>query len=132
MKKNLPFAAILLGLIGPANAQDCSSALTQADMNRCASRDFLRADAALNKVYDELRRAMSEDADRQSLLTKAQRAWLALRDAECDFRTAESRGGSIYPLLVQQCRTELTVRRTGELQSHLACVQADNPACAAR
>jgi uncharacterized protein YecT (DUF1311 family) len=133
MLKQLPHVLIIfLGLAVPAAAQDCAQANTQADMNRCAGEAFMQADAALNAAYADLRRELEDEAERQVFLTKAQRAWLALRDAECDFKTAESRGGSIHPMLVQQCRTELTARRTGELQAHAACVQADNSACLAR
>ena len=59
------------------------------------------------------------------LLQTAQRAWIAFRDAECTYSTADSEGGSIHPMEVSQCLTELTEARTKQLTSGSNCREGD-------
>lgn len=106
---------------------DCGKAITQMDMNRCAGDDFAAADAALNAQWEVTAADMRErDALTQSLddgrpgyfaqLLAAQRAWLAFRDAHCASAGYAARGGSMEPMLVAMCRTQLTRQRTSQLQ----------------
>jgi uncharacterized protein YecT (DUF1311 family) len=83
------------------------------------------ADAKLTKTYSEIMKRLSDDADGRKLLQAAQRAWIAFRDAECDFSTAESQGGSIHPMLVSGCLQGLTEARAGQLGSYLECEEGD-------
>ena len=49
-------ATLLIGSILPSLAQNrpnCSSPMTQADMNFCAGQSFRVADAELNRVYNQ-------------------------------------------------------------------------------
>jgi uncharacterized protein YecT (DUF1311 family) len=45
-------------------------------------------------------------------LLKAQRAWLAYRDAACEVQASPYEGGSIQPLIWFSCLSELTAERT--------------------
>jgi len=65
------------------------------------------------------------DAATSKLLLKAQKAWLAFRDAECTFQTSAAQGGSIQPMLQAYCLDDLTVKRTVALKSYLACEEGD-------
>lgn len=114
----------------PALALDCKTAANQADLDACAGGDFAAADAELNKVYDQVvaRLAHAAAPDARTLLVSAQRAWLSLRDAECAFRTSDSEGGSVHPMNVLGCRTELTRRRTADLHRYVSC-KADDGDC---
>jgi uncharacterized protein YecT (DUF1311 family) len=67
----------------------------------------------------------ADDADGRNLLTTAQKAWIAFRDAECDFQAGNSVDGSIYPMLIAMCRTGLTQKRTEELKVYLNCDEGD-------
>jgi len=49
----------------------------------------------------------------------------ALPDAECDFSTADSKEGTIYPALYSGCLTALTDERTGQLNGYLNCEEGD-------
>ena len=102
-----------------AVANDCSNANTQLELNMCADQEFKETDAELNRVYNRLRVRLNDDAAAKDLLTEAQRAWLAFRDAECAFSTSESAGGSIHPMLVASCRTGLTKDRVDALRDYL-------------
>lgn len=85
------------------------------DMNACADQDFQKADALLNKAYKDATKDM--DAPALDLLRKAQRAWLAFRDAECTYETVGDEGGSIQPMDYSLCLTRLTKLRTHELRA---------------
>jgi uncharacterized protein YecT (DUF1311 family) len=54
-----------------------------------------KADAALNAAYKEIIRPLKGDAATTQLLVAAQKAWIAYRDAECDFSSSANIGGAI-------------------------------------
>jgi uncharacterized protein YecT (DUF1311 family) len=104
----------------------------QADMNQCAYRDFLIADAAMNAQWDITRaKAKQDDANfaangsaefdsregHFATLLEAQRGWLRYRDAHCALEGYVARGGSLEPLLSSSCKTRLTQARTEELKA---------------
>lgn len=113
---------------GPAAALDCTAPQTQVDMNACADRDCKKADKALNETYKALREKIRHNEDYTKALIAAQRAWITFRDANCDFNTIGSEGGTIRPLLVSNCQTEMTEHRTAALKKTLNC-PAEDPAC---
>jgi uncharacterized protein YecT (DUF1311 family) len=123
---------VLLAAAAAAAPVDCVNALTQRDMNWCAAEDFRAADAALNAQWAITAAAMKR-ADKDgtaadgrigyhAALLAAQRAWLAFRDAQCVSEGYAARGGSMEPMLVANCKAELTRERTQQLA---ALVEAD-------
>jgi uncharacterized protein YecT (DUF1311 family) len=120
----LLFAGLLSS--SAAIAQECDrSDESQAGMNICAHKDYEVADAKLNETYGEVMKRLSDDPDGRKLLQAAQRAWIAFRDAECDFSTADSQGGSIHPMLMLGCLQGLTEARTEQLGGYLECEEGD-------
>ena len=115
--------AMLLMLAAPAWALDCKTATNQASLNECAGKDFKAADDQLNALYKQAQDRLAHPAtpDAKALLTEAQRAWIAFRDAECKFRSSDSEGGSIYPMTVLGCRTEITLKRVADFKHYLSC-----------
>jgi uncharacterized protein YecT (DUF1311 family) len=122
------FGMLLAGCVS-AHAQelDCSNALAQQDMNRCAWLHFEQADKALNAVYaraiaqtKQLDRDLDTGTDRpigaEDALRRAQRAWITYRDAHCEAMASHSRGGSMEPMLISGCQAYLTEDRTKELE----------------
>jgi len=92
-------------------------------MVSCADKAYKTADARLNETWRKtvgvVRKANNEmggDADLVQKLRKAQRAWIALRDAQCTFESAQMFGGTMAPVLEIGCQTDLTKRRTRTLQ----------------
>ncbi len=118
-------AAALLVQAAQASDDPCfEKAQTQAALNQCASEAYKRADTDLNRFYKQIMaRLGTDDAVRQRLVD-AQRKWLQFRDAECAFQTIQTAGGSIHPMNVSGCLTDLTRERVMQLQSHLSCAQA--------
>jgi uncharacterized protein YecT (DUF1311 family) len=98
-----------------------------AMLNICADADYQAADAKLNAAYKNI--VSSNDRASNKLLQAAQRAWIAFRDAECAYSTADSEGGSIHPMEVSQCLTKLNNERIKQLTSGASCKLSD-PSCA--
>ena len=88
---------------------------SQQAMTRCAGDAFERADKALNAEWAKVVAAYKGDKDAEKLMLEAQRAWLKYRDAHCELAAFDSKGGSIWPMLVSGCRADLTRQRTREL-----------------
>ena len=105
---------------GDADEIDCSKAMNQNDMNICADKDYQASDKKLNAVYAKVMAALG-DENYKTKLKAAERAWVAYRDTECTFETAENEGGSIHPLVYSGCLTKLTNARTKDLQAYLEC-----------
>jgi uncharacterized protein YecT (DUF1311 family) len=117
MIRSLCLAALLLILVPDAlRAQPpaCDEARTQLDANLCAADEFGLADSVLNVVYVQV--VAQIDSVQLPRLREAQRAWIRLRDADCELEAAEFEGGSIRPWIEMTCLTRETRRRTGFLR----------------
>lgn len=122
----LVFASIFLVLGGSsALALDCSSLQTQTDMTICAVDQYNKADAELNTAYKEIMRRLKSEPDTAKLLVTAEKAWMAFRDAECEFANTGTVGGSIHPMMVAQCREAITRKRVDDLKVYLDCEEGD-------
>ena len=122
-------AAVLVGAIGvaatPTARAECDGGLPQDGLNDCALRELDAADAALNAEYRQIVARLAGAAEARQLLIKAQRAWVAFRDAECTFSESDTQGGSIHPMMDSMCRTGLTKARTKNLRRYLNCKEGD-------
>ena len=125
MKKlSFPLLAILgTSLIISVTAQKsppkdpCANPQTQAEMNICAGKDYKAADAALNRVYNQLTSKL-EGAERAKL-KDAESAWLKYRDADCDYEASFFEGGTIQPMILSSCFARVTKARTAELREQI-------------
>jgi uncharacterized protein YecT (DUF1311 family) len=93
------------------------------EMRYCSSKDFEAADKRLNKAY----RTMSErlEAEPKGILKTSQRAWLAFRDAECEFQSYWTKGGTASPGIGTQCMATLTDARATQLEAYVNCEEGD-------
>jgi len=121
----LSVSLLFLSLPATAASSKCANAQDQATMTQCAGEDFAAADKKLNASYKEIQKRLTGDADGKALFVKAQRAWIAFRDAECAFSAGGASGGSIYPMLVASCKTDLTKQRNDQLRKYLSCEEGD-------
>jgi len=114
-------AALLLST--SALADECANASTQAEMNSCTAQQYQAADKTLNQTYQSaIKRA---DVPQRELLKKAQQAWIALRDADCAFIGSGTQGGSIQPMIVNQCLADKTNEREAYLATLMQCEEGD-------
>ena len=127
MKRLGAAVAAMLLAAGPAEANDrinCKSGdLNQMQLDQCAGQDFAAADTKLNALYNMM---MSKyDAAKGALLKTSERAWIAYRDAECDFATNGTTGGTINSMMDTMCRTTMTDARIKELNAQLHCAEGN-------
>jgi uncharacterized protein YecT (DUF1311 family) len=87
--------------------------------------DFKRADQTLNQTFKQIQKRLGDDADGKTRFVKAQRAWIAFRNAECTFQSSGDDGGSAAPMVAASCQAELTKNRTKQLKGYLNCQEGD-------
>ena len=119
------WALVATAPLSAARADECADADDQATMNECADKAYKASDAELNKLYKEIKGRLKDDADTAKLLVSAQKAWIAFRDAECSFSSSGSAEGSVYPMVVSQCRDGLTQNRVKDFKNYLSCEEGD-------
>ncbi len=133
----LAMLLLALGVVSAAAAdtplypvEDCGRFTTQMDMNKCAGANFEAADAALNKIYQQVM-AQQRDTASKEQLKNVERAWIAYRDKECAFEVGpQKNGGSIWPMEMSNCLERMTAARIRELNELRGCtagVSACNP-----
>ena len=81
-------------------------------MVACSQREEAVWDAMLNASYEALREAFDET--QRTALLRAQRAWIAYRDANCALWYGLS-DGTIRQNLAAGCLSDMTARRALEL-----------------
>jgi uncharacterized protein YecT (DUF1311 family) len=107
-------------------AEDCDLPNTsQADLNDCYGNSYKASDAQLNTLYKQIEGRLKDDVATTKLLVAAQRAWLAFRDAECDFSTSPASGGTIRPMLDAICLERLTSKRIDDFKTYLKCQEGE-------
>jgi uncharacterized protein YecT (DUF1311 family) len=75
----------------------------------CQSAEMRRMDGSLNTLYKSL--YSKSDAAHRKLLKDSERAWLAFRKAECAFETNDTAGGTLGPVILNDCYMEITYHR---------------------
>lgn len=94
---------------------DCTDPQTQSEMNMCANQDLAKADAELNATYKALMRTL--DKTQQAEVKAIQLLWIQFKNRTCHFESTSAEGGSIQPLLLSSCLTQLTKARTKDLKT---------------
>jgi uncharacterized protein YecT (DUF1311 family) len=100
-----------------ASQVNCAKAITQADLNVCASQATKSADRNLNQVYQTLIAKLDQKG--KVKLIDAQLAWIKFRDKACEFESSRYEGGSITPLIYSSCIKNLTERRIKDIEGYL-------------
>lgn len=90
----------------------------------CANREFQKADRKLNATYNQVVAQIKANPPMNpigksmlSQLVKAQRLWVAFRDAECGAHYSYYIDGTIRGLMFVSCKTQLTEQREKDLRS---------------
>lgn len=98
---------------------DHECGITQNELNECAKKGEMIADAELNKLYHEQYNYL-QTADKKAQLKKAQLAWIKYRDAVCEYEVTSS-GGSMYPMTLSYCLQSVTLKRNEDLREYIGC-----------
>lgn len=89
-----------------------------ADLVECSSKKLAAADAELNRTYRQLVSRLG-DKKWEAKLRAAQQAWIKYRDANCDYVSEFSGGGSAVTFEYNFCLADMTTARTKELHEML-------------
>lgn len=89
---------------------------TMAGMNDCVRVELQAQDARLTRAYQAAILRL-ERPRQKTALQKAQRAWIAFRDADCASYMDDD-WGSISGLQASQCALDRTRERAGELEAY--------------
>ena len=92
---------------------DSPDGASTAGMVQCVGVELTVQDTALNAAYRSLVADMTPD--QKAGLQKAQRAWIAFRDADCAARYSPD-WGSMSTITANFCMLRRTVERTIELE----------------
>jgi uncharacterized protein YecT (DUF1311 family) len=101
--------------------QPCEGNGSQAEASGCAHREYLAADAELNKTYNRLAGIL--DADEKALLKESELAWIKYRDSNCTFESSQYAGGTMRPMIESFCLARVTKARTAELKDQFEARQ---------
>lgn len=125
MKTALLLLILLFNTTLNANYTQCNEEGTQMQMNQCAYEEFQKADKELNKVYKTLLNKKKDDKIYLQNLKTSQRLWIKFRDAElamifsCESDNKRECFGSMYSLLLNSEKTDITQQRVDNLRNHL-------------
>lgn len=127
MTARLSTWCVALLLLGSGRALatdiDCTDPADQMAMTVCAEKDFQSADTELGAAYQALTERITPEG--REKLEAARQAWIAYRDAQCDFDTFGSRDGTLYPMVQSTCLASLTRAQTQLLNEQLNCQEGD-------
>jgi len=102
--------------------QPCENAPSQYEADECAHKEYVAADAELNKVYNQLA-AKLEDQEQRAQLKAAELAWIKYRDADCEFASSFYKGGTMRPMIESFCKTDVTNARMKELREQIKTLE---------
>ena len=86
-------------------------------MKLCGKDEIARQDRILNTIYRQLRAKLAANLNND--LQKAERAFLAYREAQCRFAYDQKSPGTMAGLLYQSCVLDLTAARIKDLREAL-------------
>ena len=126
---HLTLAAVLAGLMfSGARADEClDKAMSQPEINACATKAYEASDAELNHLYKQIGSRLKDDAESKKHFVTAQRAWIAYRDAECAFQGADK--GSSSAMVYGYCLASLTADRVKDFKAYLSCGDTGDLSC---
>ena len=109
-----PYAASAQGAdLSPGYTACMDKAGSTSSMIECTTTEFQQQDARLNKAYKAVMSNLPPPRKKQ--LQKAQRAWIAFRDANCGFY-ADPDGGTLARVSGNDCMMNATAARARELE----------------
>lgn len=91
-----------------------AGAVANVGQGYCLDGELQRQKANLNAAYNE--RLRGADPAFRARVEKAQRAWVAFRDAECDAQTLHGGSGAATSYLT--CMVRLTANRAVEMERY--------------
>lgn len=89
---------------------------TTMGMIECGAAELKAQDARLNRAYQAAQKRL-EKPRQKAALQKAQRAWIAFRDADCA-SYLDADWGSLARIEANSCVVDRTIQRADELEAY--------------
>jgi uncharacterized protein YecT (DUF1311 family) len=118
-------AYLLATLPAQADSSDCGHFSDYPAWADCEKKSSVSSDEKLNRVYRKVLSKLKGSTDETKLLVKAQRQWIAFRDAQCELEGFASNGGSAQSTIVAGCVDRFASQRAEYLFSLLTCKEGD-------
>lgn len=106
-----------IGVAAGACQTATQSGSTTLGISECLMSENAVWDRLLNQEYQANRDAFADNADMTENLQKAQRAWMAMREADCEIAYDRYGGGSMRTIASAACQMEHTARRALQLKN---------------
>lgn len=115
LKKTFIFSLFLLcgqavNLVAQNNDDDDKD---QATLNMESFAEYQKLDKELKLIYNKVSSQLDENKKKN--LESEQNKWKASRKSDCDKEGSEYEGGSMQPLIINECLIERTKARIAEL-----------------
>lgn len=104
-------------LISSLSFADCDRNMNQTDLNICTAQEYQQADQKLNKLYKSYTAKLTSAQRKQFI--DIQKSWVNYKDKDCQYAAQAYKGGSMYPLVLNECLTEKTEDRIDDLENYL-------------
>lgn len=104
-------------LVSSMSFADCDKNLNQTDLNICTAQEYKKEDQKLNKLYQAYSAKLGSAERKQ--FTAIQKSWVNYKDKDCQYAAQGYKGGSIYPMVLNECLTEKTEDRIDDLEDYL-------------
>ena len=108
-----------------ADAWACEEEPTQSAMNICAYNKFTGAEQKVEAANMAILQRFADNPDGLALFNLSVKAWADFRDAECKFGAFGVLSGTVYPFILNQCMSGLTLLRAEALERELSCEEGD-------
>jgi uncharacterized protein YecT (DUF1311 family) len=120
----MKISVLLLGILLCASAvhpqtkehEEDKCCCTTYDTGQCLIKVSPKIEAELNASYQNALQRWGNDPASLAALRKAERAWIAYRDANCEAEYATYGSGSMGPNVAAFCRIRLTRDRLDEIK----------------
>ncbi|VEA64680.1 Uncharacterized protein conserved in bacteria [Serratia plymuthica] len=104
----------------------CADSSSEQDNYLKIKNEYVKADGGLNYFYKELIQEYKKEGaefygqseSRGIYLKKTQLAWIKMRDVSCDYETYESRTGTAFSSIYEQCLLDKTNERIKYLKGN--------------
>lgn len=100
-------------------SEDVCSGIDQSNsfgMSECGSKKYEIADGELNRVYKQLMSSLGQD--KKVAIKKEQIQWIKEKESKCSEAGKEFEGGTMEPIMIQDCQVKMTEERLAYLKSY--------------
>ncbi len=102
-----------------------TAALAAPNVDAHSAHSTYSADQAkLEEVYQQLLNHLNGEPIHRKRMINTQRAWIAFRDAECEYITTHGQNERQHVETYDQCAVSMTVARIKALQHYLQCLDS--------